>query len=673
MAFGETADLVARLSLKDQFTGPLKNANRALGQFDAKLTNTQGRAYKAGQQIGTGIKNAAKIGVAAIGTLTGLLVLSAREGQEAQNVQLKYAKAIENSGKVSADYVKILNAQQDALLELSGVDDELIKSAQTRLVLMGLTGEQIAKLTPLALDLATATGKDLTTATIAVGKAAQGSNTALQRMGIIVPKGADAIAILTKRFGGFTASVSGQFDVRLKVLNERLANLREQAGIKLLPVLTKLVDITSSRLVPAFGKLLDNILPGAIAGLDKLASFLSSGDATNGIQSILKTAGAIAPVIQRSAEVTGQVIKTAVNLFRSLPPEIQSLAIAGLAVNKLTGGLVTNIAGGLISAVIASFRGLMNVNAAVVNVNGPVGGIGAGGGAGVLGTAAKIIIPVAIAALIIESAKLFTDALDPTGAKALNDPTGAHGVPLGSRDPRRFNKFGIPVTNVALPVVVKNLGDLPTPDDFVRARIAREGSPISALSKEARGETRTREMLRELFRESRKVRGLAPDAKGPAQSIDNPLRYLASHLSRNAVVVADALAQKFGSSSNPLYGQSRVQTKALHALERLQARFLARGDTKNAEKIGRDIRHMQTVIKARTDAAATKAKASADRQQDALREANRIARQQSTTVKVSVPIQTIINGRLVAANFSRYTTVVGGVVVNGTSFSGVTT
>jgi len=80
---------------------------------------------------------------------------------------------------------------------------------------------------------------------------------------------------------------------------------------------------------------------------------------------------------------------------------------------------------------------------------------------------------------------------------------------------------------------------------------------------------------------------------------------------------------------------------------------------------------MQTVIKARTDAAATKAKASADRQQDALREANRIARQQSTTVKVSVPIQTIINGRLVAANFSRYTTVVGGVVVNGTSLSGV--
>jgi hypothetical protein len=423
MAFGETAELVALLKLNDQFSGALKNANKTLTGFDANLSRTSTRGYQAGQQIGTGIKNGIKIATVAIGGLVALLVLSAKEGQEAQRVQKIYATAIANSGKVSADYVKALNAQQKALEDLGGVDDELIKSEQTRLIQMGLTGDQILKITPLILDFSKATGVDLLTATKLVGKAVEGNTGALSRYGVIVDKAKAKVDpftatqdALTKSFGGTTKALSGEFDTRLAALGQHLADIREEAGIRLLPALTKITDVVGRRLVPAFGELINAILPSAIAGLDKLAGFLESGGASDTIDSLLKTVRDLAPIIQTSAEITGRVITTAVNLFKSLPPEIQSLAIAGLAINKLTGGLVTNIAGGLLSAVLGQLRSaVVNIAAANVNVvgGGGIPGVAPTGGPGVVGTIAKAIIPVAIVTIGAEAALQFSGIFQP--------------------------------------------------------------------------------------------------------------------------------------------------------------------------------------------------------------------------------------------------------------------
>src|SRR4029077_300868 len=116
---------------------------------------------------------------------------------------------------------------------------------------------------------------------------------------------------------------------------------------------TRLVDVTAQHLVPAFGEFINAILPSAIAGLDQLASFLEGGGATEAVNTTLKLARDLAPAIQRAAEVTGTIVKASVDLFRSLPPELQGLLVGGLALNKLTGGLVTNVAGGLIEAIVS--------------------------------------------------------------------------------------------------------------------------------------------------------------------------------------------------------------------------------------------------------------------------------------------------------------------------------
>jgi hypothetical protein len=202
----------------------------------------------------------------------------------------------------------------------------------------------------------------------------------------------------------------------LKVLDQRLANLREAAGQKLLPALTRIVDVVADKLVPAFGTFIDAIMPSVLEGLDKLSGYLEGGGATTAITKFLSFAKSAAPVIQSAASATLTIIQTAVGLFSSLPPEIQGLAVAGLTINKLTGGLVTNLAGGLISAVISSFKGLMNVNAATVIVNGGVGGVpGVPVGGSKVAAAAGLVSKVFMVGIAAEAADMIHGLISPGG------------------------------------------------------------------------------------------------------------------------------------------------------------------------------------------------------------------------------------------------------------------
>ena len=109
-----------------------------------------------------------------------------------------------------------------------------------------------------------------------------------------------------------------------------------------------------------------------------------------------------APAIKGAIGTVADVLGKAVGIFQSLPPDIQKLLIGGFAVNKLTGGLVTNIAGGIFGALKA-----MTVQAGVVNVTGGVvnGGPGAAGGAG---SAIGVLPIAAIAAAAAVAAEQVT-------------------------------------------------------------------------------------------------------------------------------------------------------------------------------------------------------------------------------------------------------------------------
>jgi hypothetical protein len=65
MALSETAKLFVNLSLTGDFVSKMGKANKSLSTFEA----SSNRAYRAGQQIGTGIKNAGKIAAVGVGLL----------------------------------------------------------------------------------------------------------------------------------------------------------------------------------------------------------------------------------------------------------------------------------------------------------------------------------------------------------------------------------------------------------------------------------------------------------------------------------------------------------------------------------------------------------------------------------------------------------------------------
>jgi TP901 family phage tail tape measure protein len=207
-----------------------------------------------------------------------------------------------------------------------------------------------------------------------------------------------------------------QMAERMKGLNPQIAILK--AGLKdaaitigsvLLPKITPLVAKFNELLNSAGGQAKIKAFGDSIAGLFSAENIR---DGVNGLKEAFRIAGDVAPAIANAAKITGSALKVAVDLFRSLPPELQSLAVAGLAVNKLTGGLVTNLASGLISSVLKQLvSGVVNVNGAVVNVNGAglgslpsalpaAAGTAGGVGIGALTAAAALIAaPVAIAVL----------------------------------------------------------------------------------------------------------------------------------------------------------------------------------------------------------------------------------------------------------------------------------
>jgi len=238
--------------------------------------------------------------------------------------------------------------------------------------------------------------------------------------------------------GKATGTAAGQMAERQKGLNFQLSILKARLtdaaiviGSTVLPKITPVFERLNKAL--ADPKVISQIQAFGTA----VASLFSDSNIEAGakfLQGALETAKVAAPVVAQAAKATFAIVQAAVSLFTSLPKEIQGLAIGAFAINKLTGGLVTNIAGGLISSVLKQLvSGVVNVNGAVVNVVGGGGlpgaaaGAAGGGVSGAIKSAAKWIVPIAVAAAFVE----FTQELNktsPTAANQTNTTIGRYGA-----------------------------------------------------------------------------------------------------------------------------------------------------------------------------------------------------------------------------------------------------
>lgn len=153
----------------------------------------------------------------AINQLNTALKLSGNFTEETSKDFQDYATQLQKTTKFSDDLI----LQNAALIQSYGqLDRDALKVA-----------------TSAALDLSVALNKDLGAASEALGKAAQGNVTSLQKMGLEIRKGntdaetfANALAVVNSRFGGSAAAQIKTFSGALTQAGNSLDDLKEEFG-----------------------------------------------------------------------------------------------------------------------------------------------------------------------------------------------------------------------------------------------------------------------------------------------------------------------------------------------------------------------------------------------------------------------------------------------------------
>ncbi len=438
MAISETAKLIASLELKDLFTKQVDSASKSLGKLDKSLDSSQSRAYKAGSQIGTGIRRGAAIAVAGIGLLATQVALGVKSLEELQTVTAQTDAVLKSTKDVSGQTAAGIRAMANEFENLNAtIDDTVIQSGANVLLTFTNIREKAFKPTiQAALDMNQALGggeEGLQGTIQKIGKALNDpikGLTSLTRVGVTFTDGekkkikelvksndlygAQEIILgkLNTKFGGSFLAGGQTTAGKIAKVKDAIDDLQRALATALLPALGKIADATSKFLTR----------PEVVAGVQKLgeqiAGLFSDQNLAEGakvLEGMFQTVKDLAPIVEASAKATFTLVQAAVGLFKSLPPEIQSLAVGAFAINKLTGGLVTNIGGALID-LIGKSRGASPANPVFVSdISGGLGGAAGAAEGGVIGKGLGLIPAVALGSLIVAAAvpigKAFADAL----------------------------------------------------------------------------------------------------------------------------------------------------------------------------------------------------------------------------------------------------------------------
>jgi len=189
------------------------------------------------------------------------------EMSNAQKVSAQTAAVLKSTGGAAGVTAKQVDELGTSLMNLSGVDDEVIKSAENLLLTFtNISNEAFAPATKAALDMSVALQEDLQTAALQVGKALQDpikGITTLRRAGVNFTaqqqtllrtlvqseQTLDAQKIilheLTREFGGSAEAAGKTLPGQLNILKQNVLNLGGAIAKTLNPALTNLATKTN--------------------------------------------------------------------------------------------------------------------------------------------------------------------------------------------------------------------------------------------------------------------------------------------------------------------------------------------------------------------------------------------------------------------------------------------
>lgn len=171
---------------------------------------------------------------------------------EAEQAEVILTSALKATGKYSAEAVKDVGAWANALLEAKGTSDELAMSLVGQGATMGLTIEQSKRFISTAADMESITGS-VASGFDQLARAATGDERAIltlgKQFGIAKTEGLSFEQMLAKieeKTNGAAAARVDTFAGSWKLVGDKLSNVAEAIGAKILPAFTKLAQGTSS-------------------------------------------------------------------------------------------------------------------------------------------------------------------------------------------------------------------------------------------------------------------------------------------------------------------------------------------------------------------------------------------------------------------------------------------
>ena len=204
----------------------------------------------AGAKSAFALKKAMLPAVAVIGTLAAGLGMATQAAVEDQKAQDLLAQQLRTSAMATDDVIASNEEFISGLSRAFAVVDDDLRPAMANLVRSTGSVETAQSLMNTALDIAAATGKDLETVTLALGKAANGQTGALLKLdpslkGVIDSSSSldDITQALAVSFGGAATVAAESFDGRMRGMKIAMDETKESIGAALLPVLEKLLQI----------------------------------------------------------------------------------------------------------------------------------------------------------------------------------------------------------------------------------------------------------------------------------------------------------------------------------------------------------------------------------------------------------------------------------------------
>ena len=402
MALSERAELVARLSLKDDFSRRVSGVQK---NFASSMGKIQKTAIQGARNTAT---NLGRVGAVA----GGFIALNVKSGisslAELEDAVTSVDGAIKQVGKgwtTTGQQIAAIANQIETDVQRAFDDKEITQAAATLIRYGNISEDQLEPALRIMTDLAAKTG-DVGSASEALAKALADPTKAtrlLRQAGVALTKEQTAqikkwvesgdllkaqtflLGEVEKKTKGAAAAMHGPYADSIRILQDVTEDAQRALGEAFLPVISKVADKLSNELAK----------PETIKNLRAFGQTLAGA-----FDKVLEVGGRIPwQQIGDSLKLAGTGAKAIFDAFTSLPPWVQTAVLTGWGLNKLTGGALGTIVGelgkGLIKGVLGMNAGVVNINAA--RVNGGVPGAATSGGGGIknavgAGAAAAVVV-----------------------------------------------------------------------------------------------------------------------------------------------------------------------------------------------------------------------------------------------------------------------------------------